>query len=330
MKQAKRHKKAVSKHRSARRKTVVNHAAQPKLSQALDLEELLVKSLLNQSKGLKDGIVVEDLIYSLTPKLARTAYNFGYSIGRSIFANSQRWENTLIPALGRLGFRYIKYYPFRDALAISLESRNPGITNIGARIHSFESGIIAGYLSAHSGEAINTVEKECVYHGDKACRFVSYTGRILRESSSPSLEDVIDAIATSMREIKFSNRSDTEYHMLPLILMTKQPLRSEVAKIFYLTGLELSQRHRKEDMEDILRNIARYFGVTKESVSVAPKNATVELNYAYHNSNADFVELSTAMIRGVIKGRTSKEPNVYINVDKNKNYVVDITTAVRK
>ena len=330
MKQAKRHKKTVPKRRIAKRKMTAKHNVQSQSSQTLDIEDLLVKSLLNPVRDLRDGIVVEDLIYSLTPELSRTAYNFGYSIGRNLFLNSKKWENTLVPALRRLGFKNIKYYPFRDAVAINAGSRDHDTKNIGAKVHSFESGIIAGYLSAHSGEPINTVEKECTHHGDKECRFVSYAGRILRDNSSPSLVDVIDSIATKMHETRFSNRSAVEYHMLPLIPMTKQPLRSEVTKIFYLIGLELSQRHGREESEELLRNMARYFGTAKEDIDIAAKNASVQLRYAYHNSNADFVELSTAMIRGFIKGKTSKEPNVYINVDKNKNYVVDITTTVHK
>ncbi len=330
MKAAKKDKKSARKRKPAKRKAIVKKPIHKQLSHAPDTEGLLVRSILNPSRELRDGIVMEDLIYSLTPKLARTAYNFGYSIGMDIFANSRKEQNTLVPVLGRLGFRNIVYQPFRDALVIKSGSRNHAVRKVGAKIHSFEAGIIAGYLSAHSGEMINTAEKECVYNGDSVCRFVSSTGRTFESSGNPSLEDVIDSIAVNVHEIKFSDRSEVAYHMLPLIPMTKQPLRSEIAKIFYLIGIELSQRYGREEAEALLENMARYFGTSKGPVKIAQKTAEVQLKYSYHNSNSAFVELSTAMFRGFIRGKTSKEPNVYINVDKNKNYIVDITTTVHK
>ena len=330
MKASKNTKKSTRKRMPVKRKVIVKKPTQPQIPRAPDTEGLLVRSIINPSRELRDGIVIEDMIYSLTPKLARTAYNFGYSIGIDIFANSRKGENTLIPVLGRLGFRNIVYQPFRDALVIKSGSRNHNVRKVGAKIHSFEAGIIAGYLSAHSGEIINTIEKECIYNGDSVCRFVSNTGRAVENNSNPSLEDVIDSIAVNIHEIKFSDRSEVAYHMLPLIPMTKQPLRSEIAKIFYLIGIELSQRYGKDETEALLENMARYFGTSSGSVKITPKTAELQLTYSYHNSNSAFVELSTAMARGFIKGKTSKEPNVYINVDKNKNYVVDITTAVHK
>ena len=330
MKAAKNAKKSTVKRRKSKRKVIVKKPAQHQISQAPDTEGLLVGSLLNPSRELRDGIVIEDLIYSLTPKLARTAYRFGYSIGMDIFANSSKEQNMLVPVLGRLGFRNIVYQPFRDALVIKSGSRNHTVRKVDAKIHSFEAGIIAGYLSAHSGELINTTEKECIYNGDQACRFVSNTGRAFGSNSNPSLEDVIDTIAANMHEIKFSDRSEVAYHMLPLMPMTKQPLRNEVVKIFYLIGLELSQRYGKDEAEALLENIARYFGTSKGPTKISTKTAEVQLRYSYHNSNSAFVELSTAMVRGFIRGKTSKEPNVYINIDKNKNYVVDIATTVHK
>jgi len=330
MKAAKKDKKSASKRKPVKRKAIAKKSIQRQISKAPDTEGLLVRSILNPSRELRDGIVIEDLIYSITPKLARTAYNFGYSIGMDIFANSRKEQNTLVPVLGRLGFRNIIYQPFRDALVIRSGSRNHNVRKVGAKIHSFEAGIMAGYLSAHSGEVINTTEKECVYNGDPVCRFVSSTGRTFERSSNPSLEDVIDTIVVNIHEITFSDRSEVAYHMLPLIPMTKQPLRDEIAKIFYLIGIELSQRYGREEAEALLENIARYFGTSKGSLKLAPKTAEVQLRYSYYNSNSAFVELSTAMVRGFIKGKTSKEPNVYINVDKNKNYVVDITTTVHK
>ncbi len=330
MKAAKKGKKSARERNPIKRKAIVRKSIHTQISQAPDTEGLLVRSILNPSRELRDGIVIEDLIYSLTPKLARTAYNFGYSIGMDISANSKKEKNTLVPVLGRLGFRNIVYQPFRDALVIKSGSRNHDAKKVGAKIHSFEAGIIAGYLSAHSGEIINTVEKECIYNGDPVCRFVSNTGRAFGSNSNPSLEDVIDSIAVNFHEIRFSDRSEVAYHMLPLIPMTKQPLRAEITKIFYLIGIELSQRYSGNGAKALLENIARYFGTSQGPVKIAPKTAEVQLMYSYHNSNSAFVELSTAMIRGFIKGKTSKEPNVYINVDKNKNYVVDITTAVHK
>ena len=330
MKAAKNAKKSARKRLPIKKKAIVKKTIRNQMSRAPDTEGLLVRSILNPARELRDGIVIEDMIYSLTPKLARTAYNFGYSIGVDIFVNSKKEQNTLVPVLGRLGFRNIVYQPFRDALVIKSGSRNHEVRKIGAKIHSFEAGMIAGYLSAHSGEAINTTEKECVYNGDSVCRFVSSTGRTFESNSNPSIEDVIDSIAVNVHEIKFSDRSEVAYHMLPLIPMTKQPLRSEIAKIFYLIGVELSQRYGKDGAEVLLENIARYFGISKGQIKIAPKTAEVQLKYFYHNSNSAFVELSTAMFRGFIKGKTSKEPNVYINVDKNKNYVVDITTTVHK
>ena len=330
MKASKNVKKSTRKRLPVKRKATVKKLTQHQITQAPDTEGLLVRSILSPTRELRDGIVIEDMIYSLTPKLARAAYNFGYSIGADIFTNSRKQQNTLVPVLGRLGFRNITYQPFRDALIIKSGSRNHEVRKIGAKIHSFEAGIIAGYLSAHSGEAINTVEKECVYNGDSVCRFVSSTGRTFESNSNPSVEDVIDSIAVNVHEIKFSDRSEVAYHMLPLMPMTKEPLRSEIVKILYLIGIELSQRYGKDEAEALLENIARYFGISKGQIKIAPKTVEVQLKYSYHNSNSAFVELSTAMFRGFIKGKTSKEPNVYINVDKNKNYIVDITTTVHK
>jgi predicted hydrocarbon binding protein len=332
MKQAKNKKKAASGRKPVARKAPARKA-KPKprqLPQAADLESLLAKSLAYSTKDLSDAAVIEDLIYALTPSMSRAAYNFGYSIGMEIRSSSKKEDNLLIPALRRLGFRHIKYYPFIDALAINAGSKKYPAINIGARIHFFESGIIAGYLSAHSGEPINTIEKECIYYGNKECRFVSYPGRVLKEHTPPSIEDVIDAIATHMHGIKFSSRSEAEYHMLPMLPMAKQPLRSEVTKLLYLIGIEISQRHMSEDPREILENLARYFGMSGESIEIKQKSASAKLSCSYYNSNADMAELSVAMLRGFIKGRTSKEPNVYINIDKNMNYVIELTTAVHK
>ncbi len=323
-KPAKRVRKPYRKTRKAPKQTA--HAP----FHAADIEELLIKSLLDPQTPSEKGIAIEDLIYSMTPNLSKEAYKFGYSIGKTMSLSSKGGNAPLIRALSKLGFRNISYQPFRDAVVIKSMSRSHAVTKVNARIHFLESGMIAGFMSGHSGEKITTVEKECMYNGDSACRFVSHSGRSFEDYTAPQPGAVTSAIAEKIRMTKFNDRSGMEYHLLPFLPMLKEPLRTEVAKVLYIAGMELASNQIKNDANDLIRNAARYFGTSSETAVINPKSASVKLEYKAHNSNRAFIELSTAMISGFIKKRYSKEPSVYINVDKNMNYIVDISTAVRK
>ncbi len=274
--------------------------------------ELLIRKMLGTENSGERRLLVQDLIYNATGDLRKLAYGSGFDLGAAIYDSSDKTVGALERTLENAGFGKVLYRPFESYSTITSYKAKPGAEGLGTDIHAFESGLIAGYLSAHARRPVYVREPKCVYNGSKFCQFVASP----RDEHGDVRERVADmGRMTRMIEenVMFSGGHGTgsSYSMLFSQPLLEEPVFTEALKLMYLTGKRIADRGRVGDFDDKIIRMAKYLGV--ESASVKRKRGRVieiDLTYGNDSSVANFVDLTTSMLAGFARGVLNK--NVYI------------------
>ena len=279
---------------------------------ARNARELLIRKMLGTENGEGRRLLVQDLIYNASADLKKLAYGSGFDLGMAIYDNSDRTMAALEKTLENAGFGRILYRPFESHSTITSYKIKPGSEELGADIHAFESGLIAGYLSAHAKRPIYVKEPKCAYNGSEFCQFVA-SPKDEQGDVREKIADVRKMTEMVKENVRFSGNHGvgSSYHLLFSQPLLDEPVFTEASKLMYLTGKRLSGISRAKDFDDKITKMAKYLGV--ESAKVKKKSnriVEIDLTYGHDSSVANFVDLTTAMLAGFAKGVLNK--NVYI------------------
>ena len=253
-------------------------------------QELLEERIASNKITFVNTPAIQDILYNATPTLRQIAYNSGFSFGKALYEKSDKSIGKLIDVLQAAGFKNILYYPFEDKAIIRVKPESS--YDIGKEVHIFESGIIAGYMSAASGKIIYVNERRCTFSGADVCEFVAEP-----MASVKIEEDYDENVVKNLAQVlsKSDSKLSQEYMLFSLLPLMKEPVKSEISKLFYAAGSFLGKSNPSID------KIAEKFGV------IARKRGNVILlSYAPTNSMKGFVDLSTAFFAGLAKSVYNK------------------------
>lgn len=294
----------------------------PAFGTALDFEDIIAENMIRKPRKEelpKSALTVVEAIYSSSPGLGKIAYRHGFSLGKNIYSRSNGTLNTLLSALENGGLENILYYPFNDSLVITASGGHP--KKINGRMHIYESGLIAGYLTSATGTQIYVEETECEYDGDNRCRFVSSSGIGFgeKQGGNRNLEEIISGVSEIA---KIDGNVSAGYYAAAILPIAGRSSSEPLANFFYMAGSRLGAA-----AELGLGEIAGIAGASSFEVAKKYRKIPklVRLRYAPANSIGPFVDAAASAVAGFLKQRYGYEPEMRRRLLKNNKYLIELS-----
>ncbi|MGC8776859.1 MAG: V4R domain-containing protein [Candidatus Micrarchaeia archaeon] len=286
-------------------------AEKKKVEQPKNFEEFLEEKIANKNVTFINTPTLQDIIYSSTPSLREIAYKSGFSFGKSLYEHGKGIEK-LAEALEAAGLKDLLYYPFEDRAIIKAKPESS--YNIGKQMHIFESGIIAGFMSAASGKIIYVRENKCTFDGSEMCEFLAEPKESLKPEGGYN-EDIVEDIANAILSSKTPKLSQ-EYMLFSMLPLMKEPIKDEIAKVFFAAGSKLGEMGVEPE------KLGEKFGI-----KIAKTKKGFVLSYSPLNSLKGFVDISSALFAGMARSMGSKSVELSESPTKENTYKVYIRLA---
>jgi predicted hydrocarbon binding protein len=233
-------------------------------------------------------------ICSSDSESADAIYNLGISSGKELYISSGGNVNVLFKKLEALGLRNILYNPLGNTAVITA-SQDATENHIGANIHLFESGLISGYFSEHTGIRISTIEEECVYNAAQRCRFVSSASASSRYYGSAS-EALTAALAQELHK-KCIHQASASI-LSETIIRASANGRSLRNMQSFLNAAALRAASLTADRSNAsaaVKTLASHFLINASTARSRDGAKVILLNYRENSSKEQFVRLSSAV-----------------------------------
>jgi predicted hydrocarbon binding protein len=285
-------------------------------------EHALISRVLRSPASVpRRHLLVQDLIYNTAREFQTLAFKSGFNLGSEAYRHSNRSISSLEHILENAGLGKVVYYPFESKSIITSRSIRSGGMNIGTNLHIFEAGVISGYMTAHTKKHISVREQTCVFNGASTCEFVATAGGIDSGEQNPiDFPTVVRTLSSVISGTEKQENNET-YYMLSMKPLLTEPLFSEAVKFMYVTGKVLSRNLR--DFDRSVLTAANLLGIGKAKLSKDRKgNASLALIYSHDTSINKYVDLSTALLAGMLKGAYGKKVEMTRSVDSKGIYNV--------
>ena len=294
-----------------------------------DIEEILASSITEDNSTVAgNALLIPEILYNATPTLRSIAYKSGFSTGSIIYQKSGKNADTLLDVLEKAGLGKVLYYPFEDRVIITTQPRKA--QNLGKMIHTYESGMIAGYLSSALGTPVNVEETHCVYNGNSFCQFVARPLSGSMEPRAAAKEDtdaVIPEIASSIYNSEDGNTKGSEAYYVLSMLPLASGAAKEVSKIFYIAGREIAEMAVSSGVpiESILQRIASSIGVSMQVVRKYRKMPSlINVRYSPVSSMEPMVSISSSLLAGFSKGAFGADTKFKRRLSGSNEYIVSM------
>jgi predicted hydrocarbon binding protein len=295
-----------------------------------DFEDYLVDSLAtDRSGGLYKDISAFDMIYCLTASGRQLGYKSGFVVGNSLYEKSNNDIEMLFKTLRMFGLGRVLYYPAEDRAIITANEKTRSYVVLNDNIHVYECGIIAGFLSAATGQNISVVETHCIYNDSSFCQFVAdpmpqeerKEHRLDQNAFVRTIATLIDGQPSGVVD----SQTEHGYFILPMLPLMRQPLAEETGKVLYLIGVNLAQISKRENPEEVIQKIG--YALDLKGVSIersGNSKRVIRLKYKHYNSLDQLVNLSVALFVGFLTTAFNSRPELEMFNDLDKGYVVKI------
>jgi hypothetical protein len=126
-------------------------------------EQALIRRIVQRPLGpVLRRLQIQDLLYNTAQELQSLAFKSGFNLGVEAYANSEKNMLALEHILENAGLGKMIYYPFEFKSVIASRTMKQRGIDLGSNIHIFESGVISGYLSAHTKKHITVRDRKSV------------------------------------------------------------------------------------------------------------------------------------------------------------------------
>ena len=301
----------------------LRRGAEAAIPRASTHEELLISRLSqNPAKVSVRGLEVQDLLYNSGEELRSLAFKAGFNLGIEAYKGSNGSMSSLEHVLEHAGFGKVVYYPFESrSVFYSSRVKARGI-NLGANIHVFETGIISGYLTAHSKQRVAAEETMCVFNGSKYCRFVAYAGERAGVASTLQFPNILVALQSAILGSGTPSRG-SGYYLFAVKPLLEEPVFSEASRFLYLAGKMLSVSKLLPNLEQTVKRTSNFLRIEKSSIKADGKgNVAIRLTFSPETSTSRFVDLSVALISGIVKGMSGRNVSAERSLDSRGVYNV--------
>ncbi|MDE1865270.1 MAG: hypothetical protein KGH94_01360 [Candidatus Micrarchaeota archaeon] len=303
----------------------VQPAAYPNYEE-INYEGALARSVMDHAASLEneDAVALAAGLSSLTESLKRLSYNYGLSVGRSVYRlfegrKHYRWYGDSIQDLvlffERLGYRYIKYKILTDDIELIVYRKNRA--GMGCSVHSFDAGLMAGFLGAGRGDFVRVTEVSCCNNGGEFCRF----------TTAPVPEDPfcsdIKTISNMFGSAKSEGMVRQEYQVLVTGPLMNAAYSDQMATIISHLGRQAMGPGKGRISAKVAKkagDIMERFGFGK--LGYAAKQQKVEILLDGAKAKKEFVDISISFLNGMLGGYFSGTLRPKLSAGRRGSYKI--------
>jgi predicted hydrocarbon binding protein len=338
----KRSKTAVNNHRV--RASVMPFQAEAAAANA-SYEEALISGIIQQkysSVTYEPAALLVRLLLSLTKSMRTLSYKSGITTGKELYritSSGKRyyWYEESIPDLisfleRSLGVP-VSYSFLHNGIRIRSYGRNP--VYLGANMHTFEAGIIAGFITAASHQAVNISEQVCSNNNSDYCEFVPSVHGY--DESEIEMEKAVSRFAEHVSMmVKTPSTTSAQQKPIPCsyhALLVRPLLNSEyleaVDNISAYIGSKVAQhlfddkKPRPSKILDYLSKSAILLNFGAPTIKPSHDHAILNMDFVFspEASKKEYVELSLAFINGLMS--KASRPDVSFEMkSKGSSYLL--------
>ncbi len=312
-------------------KHATKHVRSSKVTEipAIDVEQVLINRISrneSERKVPRKALFIPEIMYASSTNLRELAFSNGISAGRMMHESSDKTMNALLTILEQAGLGQVLYHLFENTGVITAK---PSIVepNIKARVHTYEAGIIAGFLGAFAHHGMNVSETHCIYDGNEMCQFkISELPDSMPINRNIDSRELLDSVIRGIRNRNHNGYVSEEYFLLYSFPLTMPPISEGMSKLMYLAAKSMSA-----DLawfsEDNLKLIKESFGLRSVKLlhrqkGNAPNSIVVE--YEHLGSNSQFLSISQSFLHGLVDGMKNASATSHIELGSKNNYILYI------
>ncbi len=262
------------------------------------------------------------MLSNITPSISELTKREGIRVGRALYNARRRQKHyllheesvaDLILFFERAGHDRMTYSIFPDRFTLNMLDMHKEY--IGMKVHSFEAGIISGFLSASKGTHVEVEEQICSSNGNDSCTFVTtYT------KPEPQPEDSKRAIMLfaghiikeALKEEKIDNiKEASAYYALSSSVIASRKYEKEMKHISAFIGSQIAPgifpepKNAGKEQARRLQKALELTGPGKPSVK-SLKPIKIDIRFDAMHSNSGLVELNCALLNGMLRYHATK------------------------
>ncbi len=286
-------------------------------------EEVIISRIMkNESTRLvsENSLLFSSVMSNLTAGLGTLSRRHGSHIGRLIFYDISKekhyiwYEETvsdLIKFFERSGYRDITYNVFPEMVNIQIHDK-PHV-NLGINLHSFEAGIMSGFLTAATGRYILMEELECSCNGSDHCAFSTAHAKASYYNQERAKMAVNLFASHIIRQLDKSDKREPvkaaqEYYTISSHTMLDRGYSEEMEKMAYYIGSKVgyglfSGKAREAPDKAFLESLSELIKLLNlgEPNFKRTKPLSMNVDFGSSHSRSEMVSISLSLIRGFIE-----------------------------
>ena len=307
----------------------------------LSYEETLLEDIIRGSTGgvSRQVFALTGALASLTPKLRDVYFSHGFRVGRilhksakHIAGNATTMLPMLVEFLGNAGYSKISYKPRGGSY--EFEIADAPRMKLGVNMHSFEAGIISGFMSEEYRRITTFTESKCRSNGSDSCTFAEGMGMgEKRLDSDEWIREFSDYVIGSMDNERHGP-INYEYYYLASESLLHNEYAKGISDIAYVAGSGLGRR-LKEEHEGIgddarTRRLKELIALLNFGNITIKRSAPMSLRMEFDRLMAkkDMIALASNFMNGMLNAYLGKR---LIETQRSSfgKYTIDIREAAQ-
>ncbi len=313
-------------------------------SQYESLNDIVLSRIINGGKtgATPDAFLFGNMLSSLTSGMRRFSFRQGMQLGRSLYKLHESGKGyempeealaDLVDFFGSIGYKQVTYTTYPDKTSISVH--NLHADDVGARTHSFEAGLISGFVSAARQTPVYFKEGLCSNNGSEFCSFVESDHEDDDHPGIAGSGDAIERYAGSISETIITGAQKTptmssEYCSLLSMVLSEKEYAGNMAKIAAYIGSNVGSKlfsyYGKNSTGKLYESAARAIRMLNlgNATVKSAKPFDMVIRFDGLDSRKEFVDLSLAFVGGLLSKR---QGSTFATTERNVNgsYIVEIT-----
>ncbi len=334
--------KAVGARRPGKRAARTPLYLSDEMRMSTSYEEVLLNRILSKRRPNETpecAMLFSSVLSSLTPSMRSLYYKSGISAGRLLYRIYQRerrytwYEESIADLVGffeKAGFSRVSYSVLPERISIKFHNCVKG--EIGLNVHTFEAGIISGFLTAGRGQHVPVGEISCSGNGSDYCYFTSAPAPMQFKARNA---DMLGGLAEKVKSEAESHggasqRFAEEYYLLGSSSLTRddysREMNSVVSHMGSMIGSSLglnSARLRRSGRQ--LETLFPLLNLCEMRVK-GTNPFSCEMQFSALKAKKEFVDISISFLNGLLKEYAAERKIMRSSIAKRGGtYVVRIS-----
>jgi predicted hydrocarbon binding protein len=299
-----------------------------------------------QGRMRYEAFLLGSVISNTSKSMDDIRYRFGVYLGRTLFRHYRSRKQyalsnepimDLVSFFESVGYRSITYSAFSDKPEFKFHKMAQ--VWLGAKTHSFEAGIMSGFMSASTGRLAPISELECLNNGGDCCRFAYDSGQTHNKSHAGIgiMDRFSDSLVAARRQNtkpgKINGDISGDYVALSWAMLLDGSYNDEIRTIARYIGASIGAKlfktpTRKGNPVSAYKKAVGFgqmlgFGIP---YLVGTEPLHIRLSFSPHFSRAEFVAISVSFYNGIFSAVGASGLSA-LRRNSRKGYTVDIRAA---